>query len=85
MNKLSLPTSKTSVERLKSFNNLSTPVLGEIKTICIIENNPVNLKFLVVDGNYNCILGCKTCDNLGLIKRNVNVLQLWKISADIRK
>ena len=67
-NQLSLPISKTSVRRLKSFNNQYTPVLGEVKTVCKVENKPVSLKFLVVDGNYNCILGSKTCDTLGLIK-----------------
>ena len=85
VNQLSLPISKTSVRRLKSFNYQCTPVLGKVKTVCKVENKPVSLKFLVVDGNYNCILGCKTCDNLGLIKRNINVLQLSEISAEIPK
>ena len=81
MNKLSVPISKISAQ---SFNNQYTPILVVVKTICTIANQLVNLKCLVVVGDYYCILGCKTYDNLCLIKQNVNV-KLSEIIADISK
>lgn len=74
--KLGVPVKKSPIKRLKSFNNTFTPVLGEVDLKCIVQGKTEELNFLVVKGDFTCILGCKSCENLELIKINCDLIQV---------
>lgn len=62
---------KSITKRLISFNNVKTPVLGEFVAECQAgkDQEPVKVKFKVIDNPIKPILGRESCVKLNLIKR----------------
>lgn len=74
---LFLPLSKIKpcIVRLKSFSNNIIPVEGKVIIFCNFQNKKVPIEFYITSLNQRTIIGLKTSENMGLIKKMFDVSQ----------
>lgn len=74
---LFLPLSKIKpcIVRLKSISNNIIPVEGKVIIFCNFQNKEVPIEFYITSLNQRTIIGLKTSENMGLIKKMFDVSQ----------
>lgn len=65
---------------LRTYDDTPIPTKGVCRVTLSSKGQKVNALFVLVDGNRQAILGLKTCDQLGLIKR-VSVIDTDKVKT----
>lgn len=65
---------------LRTYDDKPIPTKGMCRVTLCSKSQKVNALFVLVEGNRQAILGLKTCEQLGLIKR-VQVIDTDKVTA----
>lgn len=66
---------------LRTYDDTPIPTKGVCRVTLTRNDQKVNALFVLVDGNRQAILGLKTCEQLGLIKR-INVIDADKMTEN---
>lgn len=60
-NSLDCRTSQSSVKRIVSYTQHTLDVAGECITSCTVQDKPVKIKFMILNGPVTPALGRNTC------------------------
>lgn len=71
---------KNKKVNLRTYGDKPIPTKGVCRVTLPSKDQKVNVLFVLVEGNWQAILGLKTCDQLGLIKR-VHVIDTDKVET----
>lgn len=66
---------------LEAYGGFRMKPLGQIELNCLVKGKMLNAEFLIVDKRVSPILGLKSCNSFGLVKRK-NISEIQKLNKE---